>query len=128
MKNAIKGALLSGLVFPGLGQVMLKRPGRGAVIIVAMVVIVAEIAIKAWQQALAILETLDLSGGVIDLTAITDATSRALAGPGDHHFDILSLLMLACWLIGVVDGYLIGRKMDLDQRSSGQIEPIKSGK
>ena len=29
MKNSLKGALLSGLVFPGLGQVVLKHYKRG---------------------------------------------------------------------------------------------------
>ena len=29
MKNSMKGALLSGLVFPGLGQIALKRYRRG---------------------------------------------------------------------------------------------------
>jgi hypothetical protein len=121
MNNATKGALLSGLVFPGLGQVALKRYGRGTVLIVATLVIVVETAIKAVQQALAILETINPGSGVLDLAAIADATSRALAGPGGRHIDLLFLLLLACWLVGVIDGYWVGRKMDIAERSQGQI-------
>jgi hypothetical protein len=124
MKNAFKGAMLSGLVFPGLGQVALKCYGRGAVLIVATLVIVVETAIKAVQQALAILGTIEAGGGVIDLAAIADATTRALAGPAGRHFDILLLLLLACWLIGVIDGYLVGRKMDIEQRSQGRFSRV----
>lgn len=128
MNNAIKGVLLSGLVFPGLGQVALKCYGRGAVIIVATLVIVAEIALKAVQQALAIVETIGVGGGEIDLATIADATSRAMAGPGTEHFDILFLLMLACWLIGVIDGYLVGRRIDIGQPSQGQAGRGTNGK
>ncbi len=38
MKNSLKGAFLSGLIFPGLGQIILKHYKRGTVIMLTVLV------------------------------------------------------------------------------------------
>ena len=68
MNNSLKGALLSGLIFPGLGQVALKHYKRGAVIILTVIVSMATVVVKAVQHALTILEKIELEGAQISGT------------------------------------------------------------
>lgn len=113
MNNALKGALWSGVMWPGLGQVILKRYKRGAAIMLAVGVILTLIVAKAARLALAILEKIELQGGAIDMGTIADA-ARASTRSGSLTFNLLTLLLIACWIIGVADAYRIGRKMDLE--------------
>ena len=117
MNNALKGALLSGLIFPGLGQVALKHYKRGAVIMLTVIVSMAVVAVKAVQHALAILEKIELEGGIISMDTILNAATQASADSGSLTFNLLFLLITVCWIIGTVDAYRIGKKEDIKQRS-----------
>ena len=77
MKNALKGALLSGLVFPGLGQVNLRHYKRGIVLMLIVSVSLLVIVVKAVLQAFTILEKIELEGRAIDMSAILNATTQA---------------------------------------------------
>jgi len=112
MKYSLKGAFFSGLVFPGLGQVILKHYKRGAVLIVAVSVSLVVFVIKAVQQALAILEKVQLDGGELTMSAITDAATRVTTASDSMILKLLLLLILFLWVIGIVDAYRIGRKKD----------------
>jgi len=70
MNNAVTGTLLSGLVFPGLGQVVLKRYKRGIALMLTVSVSLTVIMTKAVQIALAILKQVDLQAGQTNLSAI----------------------------------------------------------
>jgi hypothetical protein len=118
MNNALKGAFLSGLIFPGLGQVALKRYKRGAVIIVVVLVSLSIVLVKAVQLALAILEKIQSEGGAINMSIIWDAATRASATSGSLTFRLASLMVILWWIIGVVDAYRIGRKKDIEERST----------
>jgi TM2 domain-containing membrane protein YozV len=120
MNNAVKGALLSGLIWPGLGQMVLKRYGRGAVIMLGTTVSLAAFVIKAVQYALAILERIESQGGAIDVDTITNAVSQASGWSGGPVMNLLLLSMCVWWLIGAVDAYRLGRAKDLAQHSATQ--------
>ncbi len=117
MNNSLKGALLSGLIFPGLGQVALKHYKRGAVIMLTVIVSMAVIALKAVQHALAILEKIELEGGIISMNTILNATTQASANSGSLTYNLLFVLISVCWIIGTVDAYIIGKRKDIEQRS-----------
>ena len=69
MANAIKGLLLSALVFPGLGQIALRRYQRGVVLMLATLAGLVVIVAKAAREAGRILDTIESEGGVIDQDA-----------------------------------------------------------
>jgi TM2 domain-containing membrane protein YozV len=75
MNNSLKGALLSGLVFPGLGQIVLKHYKRGVVIMLMVLVSLFVVVVKAAQYALAILEKIESEGGTISLSIISNAAT-----------------------------------------------------
>ena len=117
MNNSLKGAFLSGLVFPGLGQVILKHYKRGAVLITVFSVSLFVFLIKAVQQALAILEKIQSEGGAITMSAISNAATRASTAAESMTLKFLLLVIIFFWVFGIVDAYRIGRKKDIEDRS-----------
>ena len=112
MTNALKGALLSGLVLPGLGQVVLKHYKRGLALMLVVLSSLTVMVVKAAQLALAILENIEMEGGAIDMQAITEAATRSTATSDSRLFNLGLLVIVVCWVYSVVDAYVIGKKMD----------------
>jgi hypothetical protein len=112
MNNAIKGALLSGLVFPGLGQLVLKQYKRGLVIMLAVLTSLVVIVVKAVHYALVILENIELQGDIVDMTTIPDASTREFLQSGGSTLNLVMLFIIVCWIAGTVDAYIVGKKTD----------------
>lgn len=120
MKSSVKGALLSGLVFPGLGQVNLKHYKSGIALMSITSVSILVIIVKAVQQAFIILHTIELEGGVITMSAIVNAATQASSTSSGLVFEIAFVAIILCWIIGFVDAYRIGKKKDVEGRSTNQ--------
>ena len=118
MNNSLKAAFLSGLIFPGLGQIVLKHYKRGAVIMLTVLVSLSVVVAKAVQHALAILEKIESEGGAISMSTISNAATQASATSGSLTFNLVLLLVTLCWIIGVVDAYRIGKKKDIEEGST----------
>jgi hypothetical protein len=125
MNNSLKGALLSGLVFPGLGQVVLKHYKRGAVIMLTVLVSLSVIVIEAVQKAFTILEKIESEGGTIDMDTISNAATQASTTSDNLIFYLALLLIIFSWIIGIVDAFRIGKKKDIEQQSVSQISNSK---
>lgn len=76
--------------------------------------------VKAVQHALAILEKIESKGGAISMNTILDATTQASSASGSPTFNLALLLVIVCWIIGVVDAYRIGKKKDIEEGSTSQ--------
>jgi len=113
MKNATKGALFSALLFPGLGQIILKRYVRGSVIAVTVLAAVSLFIVKAVKTALTIVDRLDLESGSVSMNDINDAAIQATAVSANLLLNITLVVILLCWIFSTIDAYRIGRKMDL---------------
>jgi hypothetical protein len=120
MSNALKGAALSGLVFPGLGQIMLKYYKRGMVLLTAVLASLAVMLVEAVERALAVLDKLVLEGATIDIQAISRAAVQVTRASGDFTFNLALAVLVLCWLLGTVDAYRIGRKIDGEELSRGK--------
>jgi urease gamma subunit len=96
MTNAIKGVLLSGLVFPGLGQIALKRYQRGVVFMLATVAGLVVIVVNAAREARRILGTIEAGGGVIDQDAMSRAIDQATAWSGNLAVNLF-LVAITFW-------------------------------
>ena len=116
MNNAIKAALLSGLILPGLGQIALKHTIRGGIILLAVLVSTTVFVAKASERALAILEKIALEGGIISMDNILNATKQASANSGNSTLNLLLILIGVFWIAGTVDAYIIGRKKDIEEQ------------
>ena len=125
MNNALKGAFWSGLVFPGLGQVVLKRYKRGAVIMLVVLISMSVVVVKAVHSALAILENIELESGAISMSTISNAATRASTTSGSLTINLVLLLTILCWVFGVVDAYRIGKEKDIEEGSMSQVSNSK---
>ena len=112
MTRAIKGALLSGLVYPGLGQISLKHHLRGLAFLLAATLGLVAAVVQATRIALEIVENLDLSQGAMALEQIFQASQQAVAQAHTGRFKIAMALILFSWIISTVDAYLLGRRID----------------
>ncbi len=114
MNSGLKGALLSGLIIPGLGQFVLKHYVRGTVMMGTVLVSLTLIAVKTIQVALVILKKVQQEGGVINFKTVSDAAFQASTSFESLSFNSLFAVVLGCWIIGVFDAYIIGRKIDTE--------------
>jgi len=115
-KNSMRGALLSGLVFPGLGQVALKHYIRGGVIMIAVLASLSVVVVKATQHALDILNTLMDEGNAIDLGVLWTAAEQATASSESFLLKFFLSAIILLWIIGTMDAYRIGREKDLKEQ------------
>ena len=125
MNNSLKGAFWSGLVFPGLGQVVLKHYKRGAVIMLVVLISMSVVVVKAVHSALAILENIELESGAISMSTISNAASQASTTSGSLTINLVLLLTILCWVFGVVDAYRIGKEKDIEE---GSMSRVSNGK
>ncbi len=125
MNNSLKGAFWSGLIFPGLGQVVLKHYKRGAVIMLMVLIGISVVVVKAVHSALAILENIELESGAISMSTISNAANQAPTTSGSLTINLVLLLTILCWIFGVVDAYRIGKEKDIEE---GSILPVSNGK
>lgn len=112
MKSSLKGALLSGLVIPGLGQVVLGANKRGWLLIIAAVFCFVVIVFSATKKALRILKTLGDEGKPLDIQSISEAATQASTTSGTAIFNLFFLFLIICWLFAIVDAYRIGAGQD----------------
>lgn len=110
MKKSLKAALISGFVFPGLGQIYLKRYLRGLTVILVFVsalsVIIGMVTISALKNITKLQKQ-----GPIDMTTASDLLASS---PVDHaaYYYIGLLLVVCCWLFSAIDAYRIGKRID----------------
>ena len=126
MNNSLRAALLSGLVFPGLGQVILKHRKRGITLMLTVSASLLVIVVKAVQQALTILEKIELKSGPIDMNTIHKAATQASTSFYSPIFKLVLLFIILCWFIGVVDSYRIGKRKDIKEQSTSQVTTSSS--
>ncbi len=120
MKESLKGALLSGLVFPGYGQFVLKHYKRGIVLMIISFASLVVIGVKVRQQIFVVLEKIEYGDGAIDMSEILNAVNLVDTTSGDFIYRFASLLLLFCWIIGVVDAYRIGWRKDLEEQQKSR--------
>ena len=108
MTNTTKATLLSGLIFPGLGQfLILKRPKRGALFLLPALAAVAWL-MNALSASTSELFTEAASGRLApDPAAISARLTESTLGPSA---DIAALVILACWLASIIDALAIRDK------------------
>jgi len=108
MTTAIKAALLSGLIFPGVGHMVLKQYIRGSVLMLSALVALSVIVAKAIKQALAIIEKINSGEIPPEAGAITELASIPTSGAEDSILNIAALVVSAVWIVGIVDSYRLG--------------------
>ena len=120
MKYSVKAVLLSALIFPGLGQLLLKFYKTGVTIAAIAFTCMATVVTQAVSKAMSIAEQIHSSGAIPDTASI--AESIQLSG-ADYDSSLINLAMLglvSCWLVSVVHAYIAGRARDAAEAENRQ--------
>jgi len=119
MHNSIKGVLWSGLVFPGLGEVVLKHYYRGLTLMLTVSVCMALMVMKIVQQANDVLDKIESTGLMISTDNVANMVIESMPSSGGPSYRILLFITAGCWLVSVVDVFLLGRQRDAEEKSPG---------
>ena len=120
MKKATKAALLSGLVFPGVGHLYLSQRLRGWVLLLGAVAAVAVLVNVAVERAQSIVDRI-LSGEIpLDEGRIAQAVTDSSQGPDSLLGQAALIGFLACWVVGIVDSYRMGRRFEMPDAQYGK--------
>lgn len=110
MNKSVKAALLSGLVFPGVGQLSIGYKKRGWLMIFVICIILYLIISEIIQQAASIIEKMQASGVALDIESISNKTSGLVGFSENSSLNILLVLLILGWIVSVIDAYFIGTK------------------
>jgi hypothetical protein len=108
MTISIKAALLSGLIFPGVGHMVLKQYLRGSILMLSALIALSVIVTKAIKQALIIVDRINNGEIPVEAGANTDLVAKSTSGAEGSILNIAVLIVGACWLIGIIDSYRLG--------------------
>lgn len=123
MKLSTKAALFSALIFPGSGYFIVGQKLKGALCLSAILVALVLFMMEAFYKAQLIAQKI-VSGHISYEIAVI--REEIIHTPGRFDATIIgyvSWLVVALWLVSIVDAYRIGRSMELrgfaDRESSG---------
>ena len=108
MKKSSKAALLSGLIFPGIGHIVLKQYLRGSVLMLSALAAFSIVVTRVFQRALAIVDRVNSGEIPVDTGAIAEMVSNSTSGADGFIEDIAVVVLVTCWLIGIIDSYRLG--------------------
>ena len=124
MKISHKAALLSAFVFPGLGQLYLKRYWRG---LAFLSFVLTELGYVIWATTVSALDRLDeamvqLQSGTANLQEFSDIAGSNLFAADPHHTAVIYIIV-CLWIFAVIDAYRIGKQRDIreDAYKSDQV-------
>lgn len=109
MNLAIKGALFNALIFPGWGQIYLKKYKKGILIIIAISAGVISILWSVAQATINILKIAPIKGSVTFIAVVQLAIDSIKSLNLSYIFLIL-LSMILLWILSIIDAYQSGKK------------------
>jgi len=116
MKRSIKAALLSGLVFPGVGHIYLKRYATGIALVAISCIATYYLIANAVQIAFAITDRLTAGDMPLDTDSIDNLVTTQSQQVATSS-SIATYVVFAAWLIGIVDSYRIGVAQERNQNN-----------
>ncbi|MYM22516.1 hypothetical protein GTP46_07655 [Duganella sp. FT135W] len=110
MKASTKAALISALIFPGLGHLALqpRRAARGLVFLLPTAAAAFYLLRTTLQLADRILDELNSGALAFDPIAITERIHSA--GIDNPATNAASLVCLVCWIAAIADALWLGRR------------------
>ena len=110
MTKPLKVLLLSGLVFPGIGHLVLKYYLRGSVLIILTLLAFSAIVTVAVGRALSVVDSINSGAIPFDSGAITELVSSSISGTDNLLVNTSLFVVMACWVVGIIDVYRLANK------------------
>ena len=99
--------LLSGLVFPGIGHLVLKYYLRASVLIIATLIALSAIVTVTVRHTLSVIDSDAIS---LDTGAITELVSNSISSADSSIINYSFLVVVACWGVGIIDSYRLAKR------------------
>ena len=119
MNYSIKASLLSALIFPGLGQLLLRHYKTGLAMMIIAFTCIATVVSQAFSKALSIAHQIEQNGGMLDEATISSSIELASQNYDNQLVNLAMLGLVLCWLVSVVHAYMAGKARDLAERNTG---------
>ena len=110
MNLATKAALLNALLFPGWGQIYLKKYKKGISIIIATIVGVLSIIWSVIQTTINILKIAPLKKGTVNFSAVITLAIDAIKALNLFYLYLILSFMILLWIFSIIDAYQSGKK------------------
>jgi TM2 domain-containing membrane protein YozV len=110
MNLAIKGALFNALLFPGWGQIYLKKYKKGISIIIATIAGVVSILLSVIQTTINILKIAPIKKGTVTLSVVIQLAIDAVKALNLFYLYLILSFMILLWIFSIIDAYMVGKK------------------
>ena len=115
MKKSLKAALYSGLVMPGAGQIILKHYKKGVGLLLTSLLCVTYLIIDAIEQSMTLVDKI-ISGDIEMTESSLESAIHNVSSDGATTYTIITTTIMVCWIVGIIDAYLCGKKVDEEDR------------
>ena len=107
MDRSVKAAMLSGLVFPGLGQLFLKRPLRALAFLAPALAAAVYFSSAVMGPLFAMADEIVSGSMTLDPFLIQQRVEQSHIDTGMMNF--AALVMVVAWVASTIDAWLLGR-------------------
>lgn len=114
MKTSTKAVLLSALVIPGTGHLLLKRYVTATLLISLSLASLYYLISKSVEAAMQIVDKIQNGEVSPDIASIMDLVSKQSGGAEMQWANVATAVLVICWIIGIIDSYRKGRIRDKD--------------
>ena len=97
MNQSIKAALLSGLIFPGVGQISTGHKKRGWLMAITNSLFIFLIILEIIRKAKIIINDLQQQGEMLDVDKISNMTSGLMGFSDNIYLNTLFALLILGW-------------------------------
>lgn len=112
MKQSVRAALFSALIFPGAGHFLLKKYLVGTVLGATALVPIYLVTVNAVKRAQEIVDQILLGEVEPDILTIMGLVSKQSASSDPRALNIALFVLFLAWIVGIVDAYRLGRLSD----------------
>ena len=127
MTPAIKAALFSALLFPGWGQIYLKKYKRGILMILPVAAGMLCITWAIVQVAITVIKTAPFKTGTVDFSAVVNLTISSIKALDCFYFLLIFLLIFFFWVYSIIDAYLLGKKVSIKATTGADQQSVSLG-
>lgn len=110
MNKALKAALFSALIFPGSGQLLLKKYVSAVCFALFACVGVYLLLSDLWSRYQEILDKIQAGEVAADLASITELVHQQTATATTSLSPALTILLIT-WLVSIIEAYRVGRTL-----------------
>jgi hypothetical protein len=110
MESARKAALFSAFLFPGWGQIYLKKYKRGIAIIIPVLAGTLSICWSVIQVAIGVIESAPFKKGTVGIYAVFKLSWLSIKAIDLKYISLVLLLIASLWIFSIVDAIFLAKK------------------